>query len=988
MKKNIVLLLFLMPWLVFGQGGQDFENQTALTSSYADGSFTDNGITYNFFRSRNEGLGTSDEYAIDEKGLMLHRGTEPSRLEWTIPNGIGSLSFKARKAFTGGSNNRQLEVLVNGTSVWTSPTFAGSGNDATIHNFTVADIDEQGSVTITIQIKGSGTKQTTIDDITWTAPPSAPPPPSPNITVTPMSLTGFSHTVGTPSASQSISVSGTNLTANISLVASTGFEISTNNVAFVPSITIFHTSGTVTATTIYVRANSSSAGPLSGTITASSTGATSQVVDLSGTASAAVCAVTTIGLTNVSCNNNNTPNDPSDDYITFDIKPEGTAVGASYLLSVPSGSTVSPTSGTYGNTLSFQLGSGSAGAGDVVLTVTDIDASTCQNTVTIVDPGVCSSSSPSIFVNPLILNGFSHTVGTPSASQSITVSGVNLTADISLVASTGFEISTDNSAFGTSATLAQSSGSVGSTTIYVRANSGSAGTLTGTVTASSTGATDKVVALSGTATNPPSITVTPTSLTGFSHTVGTPSASQSITVSGANLTANISLVASAGFEISTDDSAFGTTATLTHSSGTVSSTPIYVRANSGSAGPLTGTVTASSTGATDRTVTLSGTASVPLVYTPYTIAQIKENDQDGKAVKKDELVEVHGVMHCNDFDADAGYRFIILDEVQKGIYIFSTTDKDGYTNPQHGDSLLVKGKVDQFNGLTQIRVDSITLLKPNAQTFAPEVVTSLGEETESQYIALNHVRLVSPMATFGATDATIPITDGTNTFQMRVLITAGFADAPAPQGWFDISSAIGSQFDGSVPHTEGYQIQPCSVGSLIPCVSNLGTINGADTIFVGDTIVFTATGDVGQWTSSNPNVVSIDPITGEAIGITDGTVSITYTITTCGDESTSVPLTVSKKDTPPPSNTGISEDELMHAISVYPNPVHDHFQILYQGEATKLSITVTDMNGRVIFEQLTNDKQMMVNTNSWLKGVYLVRVSNDKNASVVLKVVK
>jgi len=173
MKKiTLHFLLTILPVFVgFAQGTQDFETQTALTTQYANGSFTEDGITYTYVHCRNEGLGTNDDNSITGKGIMLRRPNEPSSLEWTIPNGIGTLSFDARKAFSGGNNNRQLEVLVNGTSVWTSPTFGASGEDSTVHPFTVP-IDEQGSTTVKIQLIGAnGNKQVTIDNISWTAAP-------------------------------------------------------------------------------------------------------------------------------------------------------------------------------------------------------------------------------------------------------------------------------------------------------------------------------------------------------------------------------------------------------------------------------------------------------------------------------------------------------------------------------------------------------------------------------------------------------------------------------------------------------------------------------------------------------------------------------------------------------------------------------------------------------------------------------------------------
>ena len=86
-------------------------------------------------------------------------------------------------------------------------------------------------------------------------------------------------------------------------------------------------------------------------------------------------------------------------------------------------------------------------------------------------------------------------------------------------------------------------------------------------------------------TTTPVITATPLSLTGFSYIVGNgPSSEQSFTVSGMNLTANLTLAEAADFEISTTSgSAFNAqnTITLEPTNGTVDETTIYVRMKAG-----------------------------------------------------------------------------------------------------------------------------------------------------------------------------------------------------------------------------------------------------------------------------------------------------------------------------------------------------------------------------------------------------------------------
>ncbi|MCB9034153.1 MAG: lamin tail domain-containing protein [Chitinophagales bacterium] len=111
--------------------------------------------------------------------------------------------------------------------------------------------------------------------------------------------------------------------------------------------------------------------------------------------SASSCSLTALGLSSVTCNDNSTTAVATDDYITFDLNPTGSGLGSNYNVSVSSG-TISPTSGTYGSATSFTLQNGSAGAGNVTITVTDATTSSCNDNVTVTDPGSCSANAPSV----------------------------------------------------------------------------------------------------------------------------------------------------------------------------------------------------------------------------------------------------------------------------------------------------------------------------------------------------------------------------------------------------------------------------------------------------------------------------------------------------------------------------------------------------------------------------------------------------------------
>ena len=120
-------------------------------------------------------------------------------------------------------------------------------------------------------------------------------------------------------------------------------------------------------------------------------------------------------------------------------------------------------------------------------TITNLNHPTCSPTIT--TSGTFTS--------------FSSCQGTASSNQTLSVSGTNLTANISISAPTGFEISTNaSSGFGSSLTLNQTGGSVASTTIFIRMTATATGSPSGNISLTSTGATTVNAAVSGNVSNP------------------------------------------------------------------------------------------------------------------------------------------------------------------------------------------------------------------------------------------------------------------------------------------------------------------------------------------------------------------------------------------------------------------------------------------------------------------------------------------------------
>ncbi len=100
------------------------------------------------------------------------------------------------------------------------------------------------------------------------------PPPSVSLVAT---FDPFISCAGAASTPQQFTASGINLTGDITVSAPTGFEVSTTMTSgFASSLILTATSGTVNATTLYIRISSTATGTPSGNLSVSSNGATTQ----------------------------------------------------------------------------------------------------------------------------------------------------------------------------------------------------------------------------------------------------------------------------------------------------------------------------------------------------------------------------------------------------------------------------------------------------------------------------------------------------------------------------------------------------------------------------------------------------------------------------------------------------------------------------------------------------------------------------------------
>ncbi len=101
------------------------------------------------------------------------------------------------------------------------------------------------------------------------------------------------------------------------------------------------------------------------------------------------CKLESIGLEDVSCFNNETPNDSTDDRILFTLNPSGSFSGSGYQGLGIQGDSSFIFQGGYGDINAFQSPPGYAGKGDVTLIIRDLQDGSCLFEAVLSDPGSC-----------------------------------------------------------------------------------------------------------------------------------------------------------------------------------------------------------------------------------------------------------------------------------------------------------------------------------------------------------------------------------------------------------------------------------------------------------------------------------------------------------------------------------------------------------------------------------------------------------------------
>lgn len=201
-------------------------------------------------------------------------------------------------------------------------------------------------------------------------------------------------------------------------------------------------------------------------------------------------------------------------------------------------------------------------------------------------------------------------------------------------------------------------------------------------------------------------------------------------------------------------------------------------------------------------------------YPSYPIGLVTSVNAEGVVDSNNVRCTLEGIVHGINFRG-GGLQFTIIDVFNDGIVVFNSTNPFNYT-VKEGDRIRIKGSITQFNGLTEILPDTLNLINANNPLFAALPVTALNENTESQLIKIKNVSLVnSAQWTKNPLGFTVKVTDGTNTYDVRIDNDCELVNKEAPAGKFDLTG-LGYQNDGLTPFLDGYQIYPRTTADINP----------------------------------------------------------------------------------------------------------------------------------------------------------------------------
>jgi|LakMenEpi03Aug12_release.lakeMendotaPanAssembly.Ray.scaffolds.fasta_scaffold41541_5 hypothetical protein len=589
--------------------------------------------------------------------------------------------------------------------------------------------------------------------------------------------------------------------------------------------------------------------------------------------------------------------------------------------------------------------------------------------------GTFASTLPGITVSPTSLGLFNQTLGSPSAEQSFVVSGENLTDDIAINPPSGYEISlTSGAGFASSILLSPTDGDIPTATIYIRLNALVEGDYNGVVEVGSVEVGITNITINGVASNtpPPAIVLNPNSLSNFLQFLGAPSDEQVLLVSGTYLTADITLDAPLGFEISlTSGSGFSNQVVLGQVAGNVSETAVYVRLNYDVVGAIFDFITVTTAGIDPISITLSGSVEEPIPPTlgvsPMTMNPFLQNLGFPSATQ---VLTVGGENLAGDITiVSTGNFFMSTDAAGPFSQSITLVPFAAYVDPTQIYVHLNASAVGVYSG-------DITVTTVNV---APVVIAMSGETFEPSgsllyYWHFNTLETPEDVTSIDADYSLVPGVVGSFSYTNPV---AGQRDMDA----YDTGSLLNAQMgEGS---GKAVRVRNPSTDRTLDFYVPTNMASG---------IHFTYTTQrSNQGAQENIFSYSVDGINFITAGLTPNVILVSTSYVVYSLDFSAIP---EANDNPnfrirmafngsTANTTGSSridnitlfadtylgiEQQQGSQVVLFPNPAHQDIQILT--DATVSSVTILDLNGRFISQAYTN----IISLEHMESGMYLMLI--------------
>ncbi|MBI5539548.1 MAG: hypothetical protein HY951_05780, partial [Bacteroidia bacterium] len=227
-----------------------FNDITFNTTSYTSGTITLTSGSWDYDNIKGE-ISANSYGAIGGAARLNKLITAGSFLITPSVNSVGTVSFYYRELNSGGGTIT-IQKSINGGAFTTIGTQSFSGTTYSLYSLNVNDASNNIRIKI-LSINNTGFL--ILDNITLTDFVVGPA-----LLANPTQLTGFNYIVGSgPSASQSFNLTGSNLTGspgNILISAPSNYEVSLDNITFLPTISLPYSGTTISSTPIYTRLKS------------------------------------------------------------------------------------------------------------------------------------------------------------------------------------------------------------------------------------------------------------------------------------------------------------------------------------------------------------------------------------------------------------------------------------------------------------------------------------------------------------------------------------------------------------------------------------------------------------------------------------------------------------------------------------------------------------------------------------------------------------